>query len=296
VASRRMDLMTATILDGWLTAGEILGELAGKTARLARFGAVPALATVLVGDDPASHSHVGMKHRDCARVGVASIDRRLPADAGQREVEAVVEELSADPDCHALIVQLPLPEGIDTARVLERIAPDKDADGLHPVNLGRLVLGDPGPMPCAAFGIVRLLRRFGVPLDGAEAVVVGRGLAVGRPLSLLLSRRAENATVTLCHTGTRDLAGRVRQADIVVAAAGRPHLITAEMVKPGAAVLDVGLSYSEAVATGDVAPAVAEVAGYLSPGPGGVEPVTRAQLLCNVVDAALRAAGGGPVG
>ena len=285
-----MDGVTATILDGWMTAAEIREDLTRRVGELAGRGVVPGLATVLVGDDPASHSYVTMKHRDCAKVGIASIDRRLPANAAQEQVEQVVAELNADPACHAYLVQLPLPKGLDEYRVLERIDPDKDADGLHPTNLGRLVLGQPGPLPCTPYGAVRLLRRFNVPLNGAEVVVVGRGITVGRPIGLILTRRSENATVTLCHTGTRDLAGHTRRADIVVAAAGVPHLIGPDMVKPGAAVLDVGVSHVDGKLTGDVAPGVAQVAGFLSPNPGGVGPMTRALLLSNVVEAAERAA------
>jgi methylenetetrahydrofolate dehydrogenase (NADP+)/methenyltetrahydrofolate cyclohydrolase len=285
-----MDGMTATILDGWLTAAEIREDLTRRVGELAARGVVPGLATLLVGDDPGSHSYVAMKHRDCAKVGIASIDRRLPANATQEQVEQVVAELNADPACHAYLVQLPLPKGLDEYEVLERVDPDKDADGLHPVNLGKLVLGKPGPLPCTPYGAIVLLRRFNVPLDGADVVVVGRGITVGRPLGLILTRRSENATVMLCHTGTRDLAGHTRRADIVVAAAGVPHLIKPDMVKPGAAVLDVGVSHVDGKLTGDVAPGVADVAGFLSPNPGGVGPMTRALLLSNVVEAAERRA------
>jgi len=280
--------MTATILDGRLTAEEIRQDLAKRVQALAERGVVPGLGTVLVGDDPGSHSYVTMKHRDSAKIGINSIDRRLPADATQEQVEAVVEELNADPACHAYIVQLPLPKGLDEFRVLERVDQAKDADGLHPLSLGKLVLGEPAPLPCTPYGIVVLLRRFGVELNGAEVVVVGRGITVGRPLGLILTRRSENSTVTLCHTGTRDLAAHTRRADIVVAAAGVPGIITPDMVKPGAAVLDVGVSHVNGKLTGDVAPGVAEVAGFLSPNPGGVGPMTRALLLSNVVDAAER--------
>jgi methylenetetrahydrofolate dehydrogenase (NADP+)/methenyltetrahydrofolate cyclohydrolase len=285
-----MDGMTATILDGWMTAAEIREDLARRVGALAARGVVPGLATLLVGDDPGSHSYVSMKHRDCAKVGIASIDRRLPANATQEQVEQVVAELNADPACHAYLVQLPLPKGLDEYQVLEQVDPDKDADGLHPINLGKLVLGRSGPLPCTPYGAIKLLRRFNVPLDGADVVVVGRGITVGRPLGLILTRRSENATVTLCHTGTRDLAGHTRRADIVVAAAGVPHLIKPDMVKPGAAVLDVGVSHVDGKLTGDVAPGVADVAGFLSPNPGGVGPMTRALLLSNVVEAAERRA------
>lgn len=278
--------MTARILDGKATAALIREDLTRRVAALARAGTVPGLGTVLVGDDPGSHAYVAGKHRDCAQVGIASIRRDLPADATQEQVEAVVEELNADPACTGYLVQLPLPPGLDAHRVLHRMDPDKDADGLHPVNLGRLVLGEPGPLPCTPRGIVELLRCFDVPIAGADVTVIGRGITVGRALGLLLTRRSENATVTLCHTGTKDLAAHTRTADIVVVAAGRPGLLTADMVKPGAAVLDVGITRTDAGLVGDVAPEVAEVAGYLAPMPGGVGPMTRAMLLANVVDAA----------
>lgn len=281
--------MTATVLDGWATAKEIRTDLAARVERLKGQGVTPGLGTVLVGDDPGSHAYVSMKHRDSALIGITSIDRRLPATATQAEVEAAVEELNRDPGCHAYLVQLPLPKGLDEFRVLERIDQAKDADGLHPLSLGKLVLGEPAPLPCTPWGCVVLLRRFGVQLDGAEVVVVGRGTTVGRPLGLILSRRTENSTVTLCHTGTRDLAAQVRRADIVVAAAGVPNMITKDMVKPGAAVLDVGVSHVDGKLTGDVHPDVAEVAGFLSPNPGGVGPMTRSLLLTNVVEAAERA-------
>jgi len=278
--------MTAQILDGRATAAAIKEDLSQRVAALTRAGTVPGLGTVLVGDDPGSHAYVAAKHRDCAQVGIASIRRDLPADATQQQVEAVIDELNADPACTGYIVQLPLPPGIDGNRVLLRMDPAKDADGLHPVNLGRLVLGEPGPLPATPRGIVELLRRYDIPIAGAEVTVIGRGITVGRTLGLLLTRRSENATVTLTHTGTKDLAGHTKRADIVVAAAGRPGLLTADMVRPGAAVLDVGITRTEAGLVGDVAPDVAEVAGYLAPVPGGVGPMTRAMLLANVVDAA----------
>jgi len=283
--------MTAVILDGKATAAEVKGQLATRVAALAAAGLVPGLGTVLVGDDPGSRAYVAGKHRDSAQVGIASIRRDLPASASQQQVEAVVDELNADPACTGYIVQLPLPPGLDALAVLHRIDPAKDADGLHPVSLGRLVLGEPGPLPATPRGIVALLRRFGVPIDGAEVTVIGRGITVGRSLGLLLTRRSENATVTLCHTGTRDLAGHTRHADIVVAAAGRPGLLTPDMVRPGAAVVDVGITRTDAGLAGDVAPEVAGVAGYLAPVPGGVGPMTRAMLLANVVDAAEQQAG-----
>jgi methylenetetrahydrofolate dehydrogenase (NADP+) / methenyltetrahydrofolate cyclohydrolase len=278
--------MTARILDGRATAAAIRVEIAERVAKLASRGVVPGLGTVLVGDDPGSRAYVNGKHRDSVQIGIASIRRDLPADATQQQVEAVVDELNADPACTGYLVQLPLPAGLDANAVLHRIDPAKDADGLHPLNLGRLVLGEAGPLPCTPRGIVELLRRYDVPIAGADVTVIGRGITVGRSLGLLLTRRSENATVTLCHTGTRDLPAHTRQADIVVVAAGRPGLLTAGMVKPGAAVLDVGITRTDAGLVGDVAADVAEVAGYLAPMPGGVGPMTRAMLLANVVDAA----------
>jgi len=278
--------LTAQVLDGRATAAAIKAELKDRVAALAAAGQVPGLGTVLVGDDPGSRAYVNGKHRDSLEVGIASIRRELPADASQAQVEAVVDELNANPECTGYLVQLPLPPGLDALAILHRVDPAKDADGLHPVNLGKLVLGEPGPLPCTPRGIVELLRRYDVPIAGAEATVIGRGITVGRSLGLLLTRRSENATVTLCHTGTRDLAGHTRRADIVVVAAGRPGLLTPDMVRPGAAVLDVGITRTEAGLVGDVAPGVAEVAGYLAPMPGGVGPMTRAMLLANVVEAA----------
>ncbi|MDX6211970.1 MAG: methylenetetrahydrofolate dehydrogenase / methenyltetrahydrofolate cyclohydrolase [Frankiales bacterium] len=286
--------MTAQVLDGKATLAAIKDDLRQRVAALAERGIHPGLGTLLVGDDPASAAYVRSKHRDCAEIGMNSLQRALPADASQAEIEAVVAELNADPACTGYIVQLPLPRGIDTNRVLELINPDKDADGLHPMNLGRLVLGQAAPLPCTPRGCIELLRRYGVEINGADVVVVGRGITVGRSLGLLLTRRSENATVTLCHTGTRDLAAHVRQADIVVAAAGVPHLITAAMVKPGAAVLDVGVSRAlvdgTSVLVGDVDPGVAEVAAWISPNPGGIGPMTRGMLMTNVVEAAERPA------
>ena len=278
--------MTAVILDGKATAAAIKEDLARRVAALTRAGIVPGLGTVLVGDDPGSHAYVAGKHRDSVQVGIASIRRDLSADATQEQVDAVIDELNADPACTGYIVQLPLPAGLDAHRVLNRMDPAKDADGLHPVSLGRLVLGEPGPLPCTPRAIVELLRRYDVPIAGADVTVIGRGITVGRALGLLLTRRSENATVTLTHTGTKDLPGHTRRADIVVVAAGRAGLLTADMVKPGAAVLDVGITRTDAGLVGDVAPEVAEVAGYLAPMPGGVGPMTRAMLLANVVDAA----------
>ncbi len=281
--------MTATTLDGRATLAVIKTELRTRVQALAELGVVPGLGTVLVGDDPASRWYVAAKHRDCAELGIASIGRELPAGSTQSDVEAVVDELNADPACTAFLVQQPT--GLDEYALLSRVDPVKDVDGLHPLNLGALVLGRPAPLPCTPLGIVELLRRYDVPIAGAHAVVVGRGLTVGRPLGLLLTRRTENATVTLCHTGTRDLADVVAQGDIVVAAAGVPGLITAAMVKPGAAVLDVGVSRVDGRIVGDVAPDVREVAGFVAPNPGGVGPMTRAMLLSNVVAAAEARAG-----
>jgi methylenetetrahydrofolate dehydrogenase (NADP+)/methenyltetrahydrofolate cyclohydrolase len=280
--------MTARILDGKATAAAIREDLTRRVAELARRGITPGLGTVLVGDDPGSVSYVNGKHRDCAQVGIASIRRDLPADATQAEVEAVVDELNADPACTGYIIQLPLPAGLDAQSLLERMDPAKDADGLHPINLGRLVLGEPGPVPGTPEGIVALLRHYDIALAGADVTVIGRGITVGRSLGLLLTRRSENATVTLCHTGTKDLTAHTRSADIVVVAAGRPGLLTAEMIKPGAVVVDVGITRTDAGLVGDVAPGVAEVAGWLAPMPGGVGPMTRAMLLSKVVVAAER--------
>ncbi|MDF2967721.1 MAG: bifunctional methylenetetrahydrofolate dehydrogenase/methenyltetrahydrofolate cyclohydrolase [Nocardioidaceae bacterium] len=280
--------VTAATLDGKATAAAIKSELAGRVKRLRDHGVAPGLGTVLVGDDPGSRWYVAGKHKDCAEVGIESIRVDLPATASQREVEAEIDRLNADPACTGYIVQLPLPKGMEENAVLGRIDPAKDADGLHPTNLGWLVLNQAAPLPCTPHGIVELLRRHGVQIAGAQVCVVGRGVTVGRSLGLLLTRRSENATVTLCHTGTRDLAAEVRRADIVVAAAGVPGIITAEMVRPGAAVLDVGVSRGADGILGDVAADVWEVAGWVSPNPGGVGPMTRALLLSNVVEAAER--------
>lgn len=279
--------MTAQILDGKAVAQEIKSELTGRVAALRERGIVPGLGTILVGDDPGSHWYVGAKHKDCAEVGINSIRIDLPATATQADVEAAVDQLNADPACTTYIVQLPLPRGLDENAVIGRIDPAKDADGLHPTNLGWLVLGKDAPLPCTPRGIIELLRRHEVEINGAHVVVVGRGITVGRPLGLLLTRRSENATVTLCHTGTRDLAAEVARADIVVAAAGVPSIITGDMVKPGAALLDVGVSRDDdGKILGDLAPSVRDVAGWVAPNPGGVGPMTRAMLLANVVDTA----------
>ncbi|QTE29986.1 bifunctional methylenetetrahydrofolate dehydrogenase/methenyltetrahydrofolate cyclohydrolase [Pengzhenrongella sicca] len=289
----------ASVLDGAATARAIKGELTERVAALAARGVVPGLGTVLVGADPGSQAYVRGKHRDCAEVGIASLREDLPATASQADIEAAVARLNADPACTGFIVQLPLPAGIDTNRVLELVDPAKDADGLHPTNLGRLVLRVNGPidspLPCTPRGILELLVRHGISLAGQDVVVVGRGTTVGRTIGLLLTRREFNATVTLTHTGTHDLAEHTRHADIIVAAAGVPGIITADLVKPGAIVLDVGVTRVVSPGTGsttlvgDVDPRVAEVAGWLSPNPGGVGPMTRAMLLANVVEAAERA-------
>lgn len=291
MAHARLRGVSAIILDGKATLAAIKSDLTAQVAKLKEHGIVPGLGTVLVGDDPGSHSYVGMKHKDCAEIGIESIRIDLAASATQQQVEDAVLALNADPFCTGYIVQLPLPKGLDANRVLSLIDPDKDADGLHPMSLGKLVLNEPGPLPCTPRGIVELLRHYEVPLDGAEVCVVGRGITVGRPLGLLLTRRSENSTVTLCHTGTRDTAHHLRRADIIVAAAGVAHMITPDLVKPGAAVLDVGVSRVDGKLRGDVDPAVAEVAGYFSPNPGGVGPMTRAMLLTNVVEAAAQSIG-----
>ncbi|WP_308495878.1 MULTISPECIES: bifunctional methylenetetrahydrofolate dehydrogenase/methenyltetrahydrofolate cyclohydrolase [unclassified Candidatus Sulfotelmatobacter] len=293
--------MTAQILDGRATATAIKSELADRVKVLTEKGRVPGLATVLVGDDPASHSYVAGKHRDCEQVGISSIRKELPVDVSQADLEKVIDELNEDPACTGYIVQLPLPDHIDTNAILERVDPAKDADGLHPTNLGRLVLNvkEPmtSPLPCTPAGIVELLERHGLELEGKHVVVVGRGVTVGRPIGLLLTRREINATVTLAHTGTQNLGELLAQADVVVAAAGRPHMIRAEQIKDGAVLLDVGVSRIEdpetgkKKLTGDIDPAAAEKASWLSPNPGGVGPMTRAMLLVNVVESCERAEG-----
>ena len=293
--------VTAQILDGRATATAIKSELTDRVKVLTDKGRVPGLATVLVGDDPASHSYVAGKHRDCEQVGISSIRKELPADVSQADLEKVIDELNEDPACTGYIVQLPLPDQIDTNAILERIDPAKDADGLHPTNLGRLVLNvkEPmaSPLPCTPAGIVELLERHGVELKGKHVVVVGRGVTVGRPIGLLLTRREINATVTLAHTGTQNLGELLAQADVVMAAAGRPHMIRAEQIKDGAVLLDVGVSRIEdpetgqKKLTGDIDPAAAQRASWLSPNPGGVGPMTRAMLLVNVVESCERAEG-----
>jgi methylenetetrahydrofolate dehydrogenase (NADP+)/methenyltetrahydrofolate cyclohydrolase len=280
--------MSAQILDGKALAASIKADLAARTSVLKAKGITPGLGTVLVGDDPGSHSYVGGKHRDCAEVGITSIRVDLPTTASQADVLAAIKDLNSSKECTGYIVQLPLPGGIDTQVILEAIDPDKDADGLHPMNLGRLVAGYEAPLPCTPRGIVELINHYKIPLAGAEVVVIGRGLTVGRPLGLLLSRKQENATVTLTHTGTKDLASHTKRADIVVAAIGKAHFLKAEMIKPGATVLDVGISRTDAGLLGDVDPGVMDVAAYVAPMPGGVGPMTRAMLLMNVVDACER--------
>jgi methylenetetrahydrofolate dehydrogenase (NADP+) / methenyltetrahydrofolate cyclohydrolase len=278
--------VTATVLDGKATRDEIFADLTQRVNALTAAGRTPGLGTILVGDDPGSQAYVRGKHADCAKVGILSIRRDLPADISQAKLDETIDELNENPECTGYIVQLPLPRGLDENAALERVDPGKDADGLHPTNLGRLVLGKAAPLPCTPRGIVHLLRRYQIEIAGAHVVVIGRGVTVGRPLGLLLTRRSENATVTLCHTGTRNLPALTRQADIVVAGVGVPHMVTADMIKPGAAVVDVGVSRVEGKLVGDVHPDVWEVAGHVSPNPGGVGPLTRAFLLTNVVELA----------
>ena len=280
--------MSAQILDGKALAASIKKDLAARTVTLKAKRITPGLGTVLVGDDPGSHSYVSGKHRDCQEVGINSIRIDLPATATQADVLAAIKDLNSARECTGYIVQLPLPKGIDTQVILEAIDPDKDADGLHPMNLGRLVAGYNAPLPCTPRGIVELINHYKISLAGAEVVVIGRGLTVGRPLGLLLSRKQENATVTLTHTGTKDLAAHTKRADIVVAAIGKAHFLKAEMIKPGATVLDVGISRTDAGLLGDVDPGVMNVAAFVAPMPGGVGPMTRAMLLTNVVDACER--------
>ena len=276
-------MTTAKILDGKAVAQLIKSEL---QARISAAKLTPGLGTVLVGDDAGSHAYVGGKHRDCAEVGIKSIRIDLPATASEADVLKAISDLNSASECTGYIVQLPLPNGINAQKVLEAIDPDKDADGLHPLNLGRLVMGEKAPLPCTPAGIVELLKRYEIPLDGAEVVVIGRGLTVGRPLGLLLNRKSENATVTLTHTGTKDLAAHTKRADIVIAAIGKAHFLKADMVKAGAVVLDVGITRTESGLQGDVDPTVANVASYIAPMPGGVGPMTRAMLLRNVVEMA----------
>ena len=281
-------MSSAQLLDGKSLAASIKANLAQRTTALKAKGITPGLGTVLVGDDPGSHSYVSGKHRDCQEVGISSIRIDLPATATQADVLAAIRDLNASKECTGYIVQLPLPSAINTQVILEAIDPVKDADGLHPMNLGRLVAGYAAPLPCTPRGIVELINHYKIPLAGAEVVVIGRGLTVGRPLGLLLTRKAENATVTLTHTGTKDLAAHTKRADIVVAAIGQAHFLKGEMVKAGATVLDVGISRTDTGLVGDVDPSVMKVAAFVAPMPGGVGPMTRAMLLTNVVDACER--------
>jgi methylenetetrahydrofolate dehydrogenase (NADP+)/methenyltetrahydrofolate cyclohydrolase len=280
--------MSAQILDGKALAAAVKKDLAQRTAQLKSAGKVPGLGTILVGDDPGSHTYVGGKHRDCKEVGIASIRIDLPASATQNDVLAAVKDLNVASECTGYIVQLPMPRGINTQEILEAIDPAKDADGLHPINLGRLVAGYEAPLPCTPRAIVELLNHYAIPLNGAEVVVIGRGITVGRPLGLLLTRRQENATVTLTHTGTKDLTAHTLRADIVVAAIGVPHFLKAEMIKEGAVLVDVGISRTEAGLIGDIDPGAQERARFISPMPGGVGPMTRAMLLQNVIEASER--------
>jgi len=280
--------MTATILDGKALAAAIKGQLASRVTSLKAKGIAPGLGTVLVGDDPGSVSYVAGKHRDCQEVGINSIRIDLKADASQADVLAAIKDLNGAKECTGYIVQLPLPKGINTQLILEAIDPAKDADGLHPINLGRLVSGFDAPLPCTPRGIVELINHYKIPLAGAEVVVIGRGLTVGRPLGLLLSRKQENATVTLTHTGTKDLLAHTKRSDIVIAAIGSAHFLKANAVKQGAVVIDVGISRTSTGLLGDVDPGVMEVASFFAPMPGGVGPMTRAMLLQNVVEACER--------
>ena len=280
--------MSAVILDGKALAASIKKDLTARTSALKASGKVPGLGTILVGDDPGSHSYVSGKHRDCKEVGITSLRVDLPASASQSDVLAAIKDLNSAAECTGYIVQLPLPKAINTQIILEAIDPAKDADGLHPMNLGRLVAGYDAPLPCTPRGIVALLNHYKINLNGAEVVVIGRGLTVGRPLGLLLSRRQENATVTLTHTGTKDLASHTQRADIVVAAIGQSHFLKASMIKKGATLIDVGISRTADGLDGDICPSAYEVAGYVSPMPGGVGPMTRAMLLQNVVESCER--------
>ena len=280
--------MSAVILDGKATAQIIKNNLAQRVAALKAKGINPGLGTILVGDDAGSHAYVNGKHKDCAEVGISSIRIDLPKTATQTDVMNAISQLNNDANCTGFIVQLPLPKGLDGNLALEAMDPDKDADGLHPNNLGKLVLGQDGPLPCTPRGIIELLRAYQIELNGANIVIIGRGVTVGRPLGLLLTRKTENATVTLCHTGTKDLTSHLINADIVIAAAGVPHLVKANMIKKGAALVDVGITRTENGLVGDIDPQVKEVAGFFSPMPGGTGPMTRAMLLTNVVERAER--------
>ena len=278
--------MSAVILDGKATAQTIKNNLAQRVSALKAKGINPGLGTILVGDDAGSHAYVNGKHKDCAEVGISSLRIDLPKTATQTDVMNVITKLNNDANCTGFIVQLPLPKGLDGNLALEAMDPDKDADGLHPINLGKLVLGQDGPLPCTPRGIIELLRAYKVEINGANIVIIGRGVTVGRPLGLLLTRKTENATVTLCHTGTKDLTSHLINADIVIAAAGVPHLVKASMIKKGAALVDVGITRTENGLVGDIDPQVKDVAGFFSPMPGGTGPMTRAMLLTNVVERA----------
>ena len=278
--------MSAVILDGKATAQKIKTNLIKRVQDLKSKGINPGLGTILVGDDAGSHAYVGGKHKDCAEVGINSIRIDLPKTASQLDVMNSIEKLNNDASCTGFIVQLPLPGGLDSNKALESINPQKDADGLHPTNLGKLVLGQNGPLPCTPRGIIELLRTYKIEINGAKVVIIGRGVTVGRPLGLLLTRKTENATVTLCHTGTKDLSSHLLSADIVIAAAGVPHLVKPNMIKKGAALIDVGITRTDNGLVGDIDPKVQELAGYFSPMPGGTGPMTRAMLLTNVVESA----------
>jgi methylenetetrahydrofolate dehydrogenase (NADP+)/methenyltetrahydrofolate cyclohydrolase len=278
--------MSAVILDGKATAQKIKTNLIKRVQDLKSKGINPGLGTILVGDDAGSHAYVGGKHKDCAEVGINSIRIDLPKTASQSDVMNSIEKLNNDASCTGFIVQLPLPSGLDSNKALEAINPQKDADGLHPTNLGKLVLGQNGPLPCTPRGIIELLRTYKIEINGAKVVIIGRGVTVGRPLGLLLTRKTENATVTLCHTGTKDLTSHLLTADIVIAAAGVPHLVKPNMIKKGAALIDVGITRTDNGLVGDIDPKVQEIAGYFSPMPGGTGPMTRAMLLTNVVESA----------
>ena len=278
--------MSAVILDGKATAQKIKTNLIKRVQDLNSKGINPGLGTILVGDDAGSHAYVGGKHKDCAEVGINSIRIDLPKTASQSDVMNSIEKLNNDASCTGFIVQLPLPSGLDSNKALEAINPQKDADGLHPTNLGKLVLGQNGPLPCTPRGIIELLRTYKIEINGAKVVIIGRGVTVGRPLGLLLTRKTENATVTLCHTGTKDLSSHLLSADIVIAAAGVPHLVKPNMIKKGAALIDVGITRTDNGLVGDIDPKVQEIAGYFSPMPGGTGPMTRAMLLTNVVESA----------
>jgi len=278
--------MSAVILDGKATAQKIKTNLIKRVQDLKSNGINPGLGTILVGDDAGSHAYVGGKHKDCAEVGINSIRIDLPKTASQSDVMNSIEKLNNDASCTGFIIQLPLPSGLDSNKALEAINPQKDADGLHPTNLGKLVLGQNGPLPCTPRGIIELLRTYKIEINGAKVVIIGRGVTVGRPLGLLLTRKTENATVTLCHTGTKDLTSHLLTADIVIAAAGVPHLVKPNMIKKGAALIDVGITRTDNGLVGDIDPKVQEIAGYFSPMPGGTGPMTRAMLLTNVVESA----------